>query len=90
MAAKFTSRRRRDTDDEDDELDWACAKVLFDGKAHRSCVQKISRHSLNCTSALGQAAVCYCHEDNCNGAGRMGAIGGSIAAVIVAWVIVKG
>ena len=56
---------------------------------NRSCVQKISKASLNCTSALGQAAVCYCHDHFCNGAGRTSAMMGTVLAAILAFLAVR-
>lgn len=38
------------------------------GTAHRSCVPKVGKMKLDCNSAIGQLAICYCHGDNCNGA----------------------
>ncbi len=41
------------------------------GTAYRSCVYKVGKLVIDCNSALGQYAVCYCQGDNCNGATGM-------------------
>ncbi len=49
-----------------EEEQFACIKAMAAGKIFRSCVPKITSVNLNCTSVLGQNALCYCHTDACN------------------------
>ena len=43
--------------------------MIINQEAYRSCVPKVSAMKLNCTGdSTARLAVCYCHEDHCNGA----------------------
>ena len=57
------------------EATHACAKIRMGNTIYRSCAPKIGNIKLNCTSSLGQLALCYCHEDNCNAAVGVGGVG---------------
>lgn len=56
------SRKKRE------DSEYACAKIRMGDTSYRSCVAKVSDIKLNCTSAVGKLALCYCHEDHCNSA----------------------
>ncbi|TRY77812.1 hypothetical protein TCAL_14388 [Tigriopus californicus] len=78
------SRKKRE------DSDYACAKIRMGGTSHRSCVSKISDIKLNCTSAVGQLALCYCHEDHCNSASRPTGLWMASTVVLFAAVVTFG